>query len=151
MLRQASCSGTAPGHHGMWSAQELDEEWLASATGVAGEEWPEWPGEPLGPADTAADIAAGIAAGFAADGLLDHLAPGPALAGFAQNAWADGLGMLSDDALVGVLQAWRRLASWAAAGEFAAVAELDRRRTAEVAAGPTHGWPSTWATSWRRR
>ena len=34
-----------------------------------------------------------------------------------------------------MLRAWRRLASWAAAGEIAAVAELDRRRRAEVAAG----------------
>jgi len=34
-----------------------------------------------------------------------------------------------------MLRAWRRLASWAAAGELAAVAELDRRRKAEVAAG----------------
>ena len=31
--------------------------------------------------------------------------------------------------------AWRRLASWAAAGELAAVAELARRREAQVAAG----------------
>ena len=95
--------------------------------GRRSEEWPEWPGEPSGPS--------GTGAGFAAGALLDHLAPGPALAGFAQDAWADGLGTLSDDALVGVIQAWRRLASWAAAGELAAVAELDRRRTAEVAAG----------------
>lgn len=127
MLRQASCSGTVPGHHGMWSTQELDGEWLADATGPANEEWPEWPGEPPGPS--------GTGAGFAAGGLLDHLAPGSALAGFAQDAWADGLGTLGDDSLVGVIQAWRRLASWAAAGELAAVAELDRRRTAEVAAG----------------
>ena len=127
MLRQASCSGTVPGHHGMWSTQELDGEWLAGATGPASEEWPEWPGEPPGPS--------GTGAGFAAGGLFDHLAPGPALAGFAQDTWADGLGTLGDDSLVGVIQAWRRLASWAAAGELAAVAELDRRRTAEVAAG----------------
>jgi hypothetical protein len=127
MLRQASCSGTVPGHHGMWSSQELDAEWLACATEAAGEEWPEWPSAPSG--------SVGAVAEFAAGGLLDRLTPGPALAGFAQNAWADGLGTLSDDALVGVLQAWRRLASWAAAGEFAAVAELDRRRWAEVAAG----------------
>jgi hypothetical protein len=127
MLRQASCSGTVPGHHGMWSAQELDGEWLACATGPASEEWPEWPSEPSGPS--------GTGAGFAAGGLLDHLAPGSALAGFTQNAWADGLGTLGDDALVGVIRAWRRLASWAAAGELAAVAELDRRRRAEVAAG----------------
>ena len=124
MLRQANCSGTVPGHHGMWSAQELDEEWLACATGAAGEEWPQWRPGPFG-----------TGAGFAAGGHLDRLAPGPELAGFAQNAWADELGTLSDDALVGVLQAWRRLASWAAAGELAAVAELDRRRKAEVAAG----------------
>ena len=108
----------------MWSAQELDAEWLALATEAAGGEWPP---EPPG--------AAGIGAGFAEGGLLDGLAPGPVLAGFAGNAWADGLGTLSDDALVGVLRAWRRLASWAAAGEIAAVAELDRRRRAEVAAG----------------
>jgi len=124
MLRQASCSGTVPGHHGMWSAQKLDEEWLACATGAAGEEWPQWRPRPFG-----------TGAGFAAGGQLDRLAPGPELAGFAQNASAAGLGTLSDDALVGVLQAWRRLASWAAAGELAAVAELDRRRRAEVAAG----------------
>jgi hypothetical protein len=108
----------------MWSAQELDEEWLACATGAAGEEWPQRRPGPFG-----------TGAGFAAGGQLDRLAPGPELAGFAQNAWADELGTLSDDALVGVLQAWRRLASWAAAGELAAVAELDRRRKAEVAAG----------------
>jgi hypothetical protein len=83
--------------------------------------------EPPGPS--------GIGPAFTAGGLLDGLAPGPVLAGFAENAWADGLGTLSGDALVGVLQAWRRLASWAAAGEIAAVTELDRRRWAEVAAG----------------
>jgi hypothetical protein len=127
MLRQASCSGTAPRHHGLWTAQELDEEWLAFATAAAGEEWRECPSEPSGPC--------GIGAAFAADGPFGRLAPGPALAGFAASACADGLGGLPDDALVGVLQAWRRLASWAAAGEFAAVAELDRRRRAEVAAG----------------
>jgi hypothetical protein len=111
----------------MWSAQELDTDWLAHATGAAGEEWPEWPSEPPG--------SVAISAEFAAGGLLDGLVPGPALAGFAENARADGLGTLSDDALVGVLRAWRRLASWAAGGEIAAVAELDRRRRAEVAAG----------------
>jgi hypothetical protein len=123
-MRQAGCSETVPGDHGMWSAQELDAEWLARTSEAAGGECPT---EPSGPA--------GIGAGFAEGGLLDGLAPGPVLAGFAGNAWADGLGTLSDDALVGVLRAWRRLASWAAAGELAAVAELDRRRSAEVAAG----------------
>jgi hypothetical protein len=111
----------------MWTTQELDTEWLAHATGTADGEWPDEPSEPSGPV--------GISAEFAAGGLLDGLVPGPALAGFAGNALADGLGTLPDDALVGVLRAWRRLASWAASGEIAAVAELDRRRTAEVAAG----------------
>jgi hypothetical protein len=127
MLQQASCSGTVPGHHGMWSTQELDAEWLAHATRAADGELPEWPSEPPGPS--------GIGAEFAAGGLLDGLVPGPVLAGFAENALADGLGTLSDDALVGVLRAWRRLAAWATAGELATVAELDRRRRAEVAAG----------------
>src|SRR5579863_6248825 len=127
MLRQASCSGTAPRHHGLWTAQELDEEWLAFAAAAAGEEWRECPSEPSGPC--------GLGAAFAADGPFGRLAPGPALAGFAASACADGLGGLPDDALVGVLQAWRRLASWAAAGELSAVAELDRRRWAEVTAG----------------
>ena len=77
----------------------------------------------------------GWGAGFAAGGAADGLPPGVALAGFASDAWAAGLGRISDDQLIGVLRAWRRLTSWTAAGELAAVAELSRRRTAEVAAG----------------
>jgi hypothetical protein len=42
---------------------------------------------------------------------------------------------ITDDQLIGVLQAWRRLTSWTAAGELAAVAELSRRRADEVATG----------------
>jgi hypothetical protein len=101
----------------MWLGWELDEElqaWIAAGVHPDG---------------------GGTGAGFAAGGVASRLAPGPVLAGFAQDAWADGLPTMSDDALVGVLRAWRRLASWATAGELAAVAELDRRRRAEVAAG----------------
>ena len=58
-----------------------------------------------------------------------------ALAGFASDTWTTGLGRITDDELIGVLRAWRRLTSWTAAGELAAVAELNRRRTDEVAAG----------------
>jgi hypothetical protein len=128
----------------MWSARELDEEWLACLTGSADEEWSKWasgPGLPeraqwgSGPDWPDEPGLFGVGRAFAEGGPLDRLAPGPALAGFVQNASADGLTTLSDDCLVGVLRAWRRLASWAAAGEFAAVAELDRRRRAEVAAG----------------
>ena len=53
------------------------------------------------------------ARGFAAGGPLDQLAPGPALAGFAAQAWDGGLAVLSDDELIGVLSAARRIASWA--------------------------------------
>ncbi len=69
--------------------------------------------------------------GFAAGGLLDLMEPGAVLAGFAGDVWTDGLDRLPDDELVGVLCAWRRLASWSAAGQIAAVSALARRRAAE--------------------
>jgi len=78
---------------------------------------------------------AGQSAGFADGGVADGLPPGVALAGFVSDVWAAGLDQISDDQLIGVLQAWRRLTSWTAAGELAAVAELNRRRADEVAAG----------------
>jgi hypothetical protein len=62
-------------------------------------------------------------------------APGVAMAGFVSDAWTTGLDRITDDQLIGVLRVWRRLTSWTAAGELAAVAELNRRRTDEVAAG----------------
>ena len=69
-------------------------------------------------------------AGFGQDGVLDVMAAGMALAGFADEAHAR-LGALSDDELVGVLRAWRRQTSWAQARELAAIAELARRRPAD--------------------
>jgi hypothetical protein len=74
------------------------------------------------------DLPGDPALGFAAGGPLDGLAPGQVLAGFAGGAFDDGFGMLTDDELVGVLQAARRLESWQAAMEFTAIAELDKRR-----------------------
>lgn len=68
--------------------------------------------------------------GFAAGGAADVLAPGPVLAGLAEQASAGGLDGLDDDELAGLLCAWRRLASRAAAGEVAVITELARRRTA---------------------
>src|SRR5215475_2145948 len=76
-----------------------------------------------------------VGAGFAAGSAADDLPPGPVLAGLAVGAWTTGLGRLSDDELIGVLRASRRLASWAAAMELACVADLWRRRTAEEDAG----------------
>jgi Domain of unknown function (DUF222) len=73
--------------------------------------------------------------GFAAGGALDVMPPGPTLAGFADDAWTDGLDRLSDDELIGALCGWRRLASWSAAGEVAAVNALASRRAAESRSG----------------
>jgi hypothetical protein len=56
---------------------------------------------------------------------------------FASDAWAAGLDRLTDDELIGVMRAARRLSSWAAAMELACVADLWRRRTAEEDAGDT--------------
>jgi hypothetical protein len=70
--------------------------------------------------------------GFAASGVLDQLVPGQVLAGFAADAWAGGLAELGESELVGVMCAWRRLASWAAAGESAAVTALARRRAVQA-------------------
>jgi hypothetical protein len=70
--------------------------------------------------------------GFAAGGVLDQLPPGQVLAGFAAEAQADLLEQLEDSELVGLLCAWRRLASWAAAGEVAAVITLARHRAAQA-------------------
>jgi hypothetical protein len=69
-----------------------------------------------------------VGGGFAEGGMLDRLGPGPALAGFSQGVLDGGLAGLSDDELVGVLRASRRLAAWQDGVEVAAVAELDARR-----------------------
>jgi hypothetical protein len=66
------------------------------------------------------DRSRGDGGGFAAGGVADRLPPGSVLAGFAGDAWAAGLSRLSDDELIGVMRAARRLASWAAAMELAA-------------------------------
>ncbi|MBO0784753.1 MAG: DUF222 domain-containing protein, partial [Actinobacteria bacterium] len=72
--------------------------------------------------------------GFASGGNADTLPPGPVLAGLAGRAWAGGLGGLTDDELIGVLRAGRRLASWSAALELAAAGEVMGRRYAEAEA-----------------
>src|SRR6266496_3783722 len=95
------------------------------------------------------------ARGFAAGGLLDTMEPGPVLAGFAEDviggslpampgaatdaalpaaAAGGGLSALSDDELVGFLGGARRLASWSAALELAAVSQLAARRAAAARA-----------------
>jgi hypothetical protein len=77
----------------------------------------------------------GAGGGFDVGGVADRVPPGPVLAGLADGKWASGLSRASDDELAGLMIAWRRIASWATAGELAAVAELCRRRDAQVVAG----------------
>src|ERR1700761_4142715 len=78
--------------------------------------------------------------GFAAGGAYDTGLPNASLAEMADAATRDGrLTGLTDDELVGVLRAWRRLESWSSAGTLTAAAELARRRPADwtpPAAGP---------------
>ena len=82
--------------------------------------------------------------GFESGGVLDTSAPGGSLAGLTDAATRDGgLAELSDDELIGVLQAWRRLESWCSAGTLAAIAELARRRPAEGRApAPSGAFPA---------
>jgi hypothetical protein len=79
----------------------------------------------------------GDGCGFASGGAADRLEPGAALAGLAGRAWDEGLDRLSDDELIGVLRAARRLTSWSAAMELAVANHLMTRRLAEEEAGET--------------
>ena len=88
----------------------------------------------------AAPGAAGLAGGFASGGAADDMPPGPKLAALAEDAWQRGLDQLTDDELIGVLRAARRLASRAAALELSVVADLAaRRRAAPAGGGPSAG------------
>jgi hypothetical protein len=151
--------GTGPGLSGPPDPPELpdwlesdwlESDWLESERDLEREEPPEeelyglWPDPPedQGPdpsepqalaAGFTRDLPSDPPFGFAAGGPLDSMVPGPALAGFAADAFDGGLGRLSDDELVGALLAARRLSSWQAALELAAVSELDARRRRQAA------------------
>ncbi len=81
------------------------------------------------------DRSEGSGPGFVAGGVADRMEPGPVLTQLADEAWQRGLEKLTDDELIGVLRAARRMASRAAALELAATADLVSRRTS-AAAGP---------------
>jgi hypothetical protein len=68
--------------------------------------------------------------GFASGSVLNELEPGAVLTAALDDAGTTGLAGLGDDELAGVLLAWRRTESHAAAGLLTATAELARRRTA---------------------
>ena len=73
--------------------------------------------------------------------------PGPTLAGAADTAAGPDRGYagVSDDELIGVLTAWQRTESWAAAGRLSAAAELARRRPATSKDHATRGGnPAPW-------
>jgi hypothetical protein len=86
-------------------------------------------------------------AGFASGEVLDSGRPGPVLAAAADVAAGPTRAYtgVSDDELVGVLTAWQRTESWAAAGRLSAAAELIRRRpaTGRARAGRA-GVPLPW-------
>jgi hypothetical protein len=95
------------------------------------------PPEAIGAGFTHQDAARSTGGGFAAGGSFDVMEPCAVLAAFAGGAHDEGLVRLSDDELVGLLGAARRLQSWQAGIELSAVAELDRRR---AAASRRPGW-----------
>jgi hypothetical protein len=115
---------------------ELAELLADAPTQSAPPAWPlsyQSPDGPAGagwPAGLADRDGTGGGTGFADGGELDVLPAGIALAGFADDA-CRRVEDLDDDCLVGVLRAWRRLASWAQARELIMVAELVRRRPAD--------------------
>jgi hypothetical protein len=118
---------TDPDDEQAWLAglpAEVREELLAGADGGEGE---------LIPAGFTHHLRSGPGgAGFAAGGALDTMAPGPWLGEAVAAATAGGHDQLGESELIGVLCAWRRMSSWAAAGEAAAVLTLDRRRAAQA-------------------
>jgi Domain of unknown function (DUF222) len=87
-------------------------------------------GDPDGP-DAAGDgrVGARLPAGQAGALAVEHMAPGPAQAGWLAAAAAEA-GCLDEYGLAGVAVAARRLASWAQAAELAAVAQLTARAAA---------------------
>ena len=106
------------------------------------------PGAPPGAGRPAPSrSSAGHRSGFASGGAWDTALPGPALAGSADaTAGSDReYAGTSDDELIGVLGAWARIESWAAAGRLSAAAELIRRRPATRGERATRGGvPVSW-------
>jgi hypothetical protein len=114
------------------------DAWLADLPGPLLDEYLAATEVPEGPEPIAAGFwnrSTGDGAGFASGGVVDDLPPGPTLAGLAADVCTAGLGRLSDDELIGLLRAARRLSSWSASVELAAAGDLMRRRLAQEAAG----------------
>lgn len=87
----------------------------------------------------------GLGAQFGQDAAADALRPGPVLASLTEQAAAD-LPRLTDDQLIGTLQAARRLENRAYYLQTRAIAEFAQRRTEEVEAEQARGVPvGCWA------
>ncbi len=81
-----------------------------------------------------------VSAVFGQDKAADVLRPGPVLAALAAQAVASA-GMLTDNELIGALQAARRMANHAAYQQVVVIAEFARRRQAEFEATKARGVP----------
>jgi len=114
----------------LWDGPEPEEPTEAELFGL----WPDpFAGPPDGDDRLLAEMSdPDLCEGFASGAPLDALQPDEILAAFAAKAYDGGLGRLSDDELVGLLCASRRLSSWQAAVELGVVAELDGRRRASA-------------------
>ena len=94
------------------------------------EDWDNW--DPRDLPDEGGEAAAPPGWGFEADGALDVLRPGPMLSEVADAAHVHGLRHVDDNELTGIIKAWRRITSWGAARELAAIVELARRRPDDI-------------------
>ena len=112
-----------------------DEPVGSSPAGDSGAPWPD--DDPQGPEQglfvclPAEELSL---AGFAQNGQADTMAPGPLLGTVLHTVIGeDGAGLpgLSDDQLIGVLSAGRRMEAWTAWTQLAAMRELARRRPAQ--------------------
>jgi hypothetical protein len=140
----AQChDGAGLAGQGIWlcSGEQLPDPLHAALTGQRPWTAPAAPAEPAriearsaaGPHTGCHDSAGpGLESGFGQRGVLDELGPGPELAMLLPGA-RDMAG-LADGQLTGAVRGWRRLGSWAAAMEHAAVAELAGRRIGEARA-----------------
>ncbi|MGI9005644.1 MAG: hypothetical protein ACR2FU_05515, partial [Streptosporangiaceae bacterium] len=124
-------AGAPPGWREELTAGEL-AEWYAEMDARPVIADPEAAWFAAGCPSRSADVPAGVSV-FSAEEAGESLNPGPELAGLSQQAIEYGLSALTDDALVGVVRASRRLAAWQDGVELAAVAELDARRIAASA------------------
>ena len=133
-------AGTGPGGAGDLSQEEILDLAVAATlaegdppAGAGLEDCDDWDdGDPRFVPGEGAEPAGPPGWGFEADGVLDVLCPGPMLAEVADAAHVHGLRRAGDDELTGIIKAWRRIGSWAAARELGAIAELARRRPGDI-------------------